>query len=162
MKSHFDLLMPILRGRGHLDRRLAGLLPRHTAFILLDVSRPDLTEEENVTRLRDAAAGAPRHTQHVMPVGQNHSVVLLAAVPTMARRTIEYAAVLAGDRNYVISENGLTRDRHGVLIAETKLDADTLGLWAEHLGVRLRADGLYERTPSFIAYARWRDGLAGV
>lgn len=154
MRSYHHLLMAVLRGRGHLDRRLAGLLPWHTDFILLDVFRPALTDEENVIRLRDAAAGAPQQVQRVMVVGPTHGLLLLAAVPTTARRAIDYAAVLAGDRNYVISQNGEARDRHGVVVAGSTLDADSLDLLAEHLGVRLQADGLYERSPGYLAYAR--------
>jgi hypothetical protein len=161
MRSYNHHLLPVLHGRDHLDRRLAGLLPCHTTFVLLDLFLPDRSEEQNVVRLRDAASAAPRHVQRVMVAGQTHGMLLLAAVPTTARRTIEYAAVLAGNRNFVISQNGEARDRHGVAVPGSTLDADTLDLWADHLGVRLRADGLYERSPAFIAYARWRDGEAG-
>ncbi len=154
MRSYHHLLMAVLRGRGHLDRRLAGLLPWHTDFILLDVFRPALTDEENVIRLRDAASDAPRHVQRVMVCGPTHGMLLLAAVPTTALRAIDYAAVLAGDRNYVISREGVARDRHGAAVAGSTLDTDAIDIWAEHLGVILRAEGLYERTPSFIAYAR--------
>lgn len=154
MRSLHHLLMPVLRGRDALDMRLDGLLPHHTTFILLDVFRPALTDEQNVVRLRDAASAAPRHVQSVMVVGPTHGMLLLAAVPTTARRAIGYAAVLAGDRNFVISENGEARDWHDVAVPGSTLDPDTLDLWAEHLGVPLRAEGLYERTPSFLAYAR--------
>ncbi len=154
MRSYHHLLMAVLHGRGHLDRRLAGLLPWHTDFILLDVFRPALTDDENVIRLRDAATAAPRHVQRVMVVGPTHGMLLLAAVPTTARRAIDYAAVLAGDCNFVISRNGEARDRHGIAVPGSTLDPDTLDLWAEHLGIALHAEGLYERTPSFLAYAR--------
>jgi len=145
--------MPVLRGRDHLDRRLNGLLPWHTTFTLLDVFLPELTDEENVARLRDVASGAPKHVQRVMPVGPDHAMLLLAAVPATTRSAIGYVTGLAGNRNYVVFQNEQANDRHGMAVPGSTLDADTLDNWAEHLGVTLHADGLYERTPSFLAYA---------
>lgn len=154
MRSYYHLLMPILRGRDHLDRRLAGLFPWHTSFILLDVFQSEFTEEANVALLRDAASAAPSGVQRVLPVGPDHAILLFAAVPTTTRSAVEYAVRVTGDRNFVVHENGEARDRDGVIIAGSKLDADAIDLWAAHLGVTLYAEGLFERTPSFLAYAR--------
>ena len=153
MRSFHHLLMPVLRGRNHLDHRIAGLLPWHTMFILIDVFQQNLTDEVNVARLRGIASGAPRHVQRVMPVGPDHAMLLLAAVPKTTRSAIGYVTGLAGNRNYVVLQNEQVHDRHGAMVPGSTLDADTLDNWAEHLGVRLHAEGLYERTPSFLAYA---------
>jgi hypothetical protein len=154
VKSFADLLMPIFRGRDHLDRRLAWLHPWYTNALLLDVFRPELTDAENVARLRDAAAGAPNGVQQVLPVGPDHAMLLLATVPATVRPAVEYATRLVGDENFVVFQNGEARDRRGVPVVGSTLDADAIDLWAEHLGMKLGAEGMYERTPSFIAYAR--------
>lgn len=154
MRSFHHHLLPVLRGRDHLNRRLAGLLPWHTTFVLLDVFLPDRSEEQNVVLLRDAASAAPRHVQRVMAVGPHHAMLLLAAAPTTARSATGYAVSLAGDRNFVIFQNGEARDRHGFSVPGSTLDADAIDIWAAHLGVILHAEGLYERTPRFLAYAR--------
>lgn len=153
MRSYHDLHMPVLRGRDHLDRRLAGLLPLHATFLLLDVFQTDVSEAENVLALREAAAQAPRHLQTMMPCGPNHAMLLLAATPKYARQALDYAVNLAGDGNFVVFQDGHVRDRRGQVMACQALDADCIDLWAGHLGIDLRADGLFDRSISFVRYA---------
>lgn len=153
MRSFHHLHMPVLRGRDHLDRRLGGLLPRHTLFILLDVFHPDRSEEDNVLALRTAASDAPRHVQTVMPCGPSHAVLILAATPPFIRQALRDAQGLAGDRNFVVYEDGHAHDQQGTPVPGMALNAASVDLWALHLGIDLRADGLFDRSPSFVRYA---------
>lgn len=153
MKSHHRLLMPVLHGRDHLDRRLAGLLPWYSTVILLDVFQPGANDEENVRRLRDAASGAPSRVQRVMPVALDHALLLLAATPAHRQQAVRYAEEVAGERNYVVWEDGTAQDRLGLAVPGTALDAGSIDQWAAHLGVPFRAEGLYDRTVGFVAYA---------
>ncbi len=153
MRSFHHLQLPVLRGRDHLNRRLTGLLPHHTTFVLLDVFQANHAEEENVLALREAAHNAPLHLQVLLPCGPDHAMLLLAATPPFARQALDYALSLAGNGNLLVFQDGLAHDRLDQSVPGHVLDAASVDIWAKHLGVDLRADGMFDRTACFLRYA---------
>ncbi|MCZ2340319.1 MAG: hypothetical protein LC104_00815 [Bacteroidales bacterium] len=154
MKDHLALLMAVLPGRDHLAGELAVLQTHHDVFVLVRVFDHTRTEAENVLALRDANAAVPKPLVSLMPCGPAEAMLLIAATTKFVSRAVCYAEAVASGANYIICQDRLASDRQGHQVPGSVLSVETLDTWATHLGVRLDADGRFDRTPRFLWYRR--------
>lgn len=154
MQDHLNLLMAVLPGHDRLDRELAFLQVHFDVFLLVRVFDLDRDEAENVRALRDANVAVPRPLVSLMPCGLTEAMLLLAATARFSSRAVNYAEAVAAGSNYVSCRGGLAGDRQGHQVPGSVLRVETLDAWADHLGVRLDADGRFDCTPRYLMFAK--------